>query len=116
MLFLHLTTKEDRTRSDLGKVWNLTRRDVLIGPRRQVMADAQKMKKLIWDCQKDIAAYLPPTSGISEDELLQMLISRLDGSQAREALGDDWQGWWPDDDGGDGGDRPLPQQPLPEPA
>jgi hypothetical protein len=80
------------------------------------MADALKMKQLIWDCQKDIAAYLPDESGISEHELVQMLIARLDGSQAKEALGDDWQGWWPDDDGGGGGDSPLPQQPLPEPA
>ena len=47
------------------------------------MADAQKMKKLTWDCQKDVAAYLPPESGFSEHELVQMLIARLDGSQAR---------------------------------
>jgi hypothetical protein len=49
------------------------------------MADKEKMKQLIWDCQKDIATYLPPESGISEHELLQTLIARLDGSQAREA-------------------------------
>lgn len=82
------------------------------------MADALKMKQLISDCQKNIAAYLPPDSGISEHELLQMLIARIDGSQAKEALGDDWQGWWPDDDDDDddgGDDSPLPQ-PLPEPA
>ncbi|UDU18804.1 hypothetical protein [Sinorhizobium meliloti] len=80
------------------------------------MADALKMKKLIWDCQKDIAEYLPDESGITEHQLLQRLMTLLDGQQAKEALGDDWQGWWPDDeDGGDGG-RPLPQQPLPEPA
>jgi hypothetical protein len=75
------------------------------------MADKEKMKQLIWDCQKDIAAYLPPESGISEHELLQMLISRLDGSQAKEALGDDWKGWWPDDDGGDDdGGSPAPSR------
>ncbi|MCO5962389.1 hypothetical protein [Sinorhizobium meliloti] len=79
------------------------------------MADKEKMKQLIWDCQKDIAAYLPPESGISEHELLQSLTARL-GSQAKEALGDDWQGWWPDDDDGGGDDSPLPLQPLPEPA
>ncbi len=45
-----------------------------------------------------------------------MLIARLYGSQAKEALGDDWRGWWPDDDDGGGDDRPLPEQPLPEPA
>ena len=44
-----------------------------------------EMKQLIWDCQKDIAAYLPDESGISEHELVQMLIARLDGSQAKEA-------------------------------
>jgi len=80
------------------------------------MADKEKMKQLIWDCQKDIAAYLPPESGISEHELLQMLIARLDGRQAKEALGDDWQGWWPDDNDGGGHDSPPPHQPLPEPA
>lgn len=79
------------------------------------MADKEKMKQLIWDCQKDIAAYLPPESDISEHELLQILIARLDGRQAKEALGDDWKGWWPDDDDGGGDDSPLPQ-PLPEPA
>ncbi|MDX0059781.1 hypothetical protein [Sinorhizobium medicae] len=79
------------------------------------MADKGKMKKLIWDCQKDIATYLPPASGISEHQLLQMLIARLYGSQAKEALGDDWRGWWPDDGDGGGDDCPLPQQPLPEP-
>ncbi|YCI06356.1 hypothetical protein M1D34_30610 (plasmid) [Ensifer sp. D2-11] len=80
------------------------------------MADALKMKQLIWDCQKDIAAYLPPASGISEHELVKMLIARLDGRQAKEALGDDWKGWWPDEHDGGGDDSPLPQQPLPEPA
>ncbi|MDW9598178.1 hypothetical protein GOA86_07240 [Sinorhizobium meliloti] len=32
------------------------------------MADKEKMKQLIWDCQKDIAEYLPPESGISEHD------------------------------------------------
>jgi hypothetical protein len=50
------------------------------------MADKEKMKQLIWDCQKDIAAYLPPESSISEHELVKMLIARLDGRQAKEAL------------------------------
>lgn len=48
------------------------------------MADALKMKKLIWDCQKDIAAYLPDESGISEHELVQMLIARLEGARRRK--------------------------------
>ncbi|MDW9583913.1 hypothetical protein GOB17_30530 [Sinorhizobium meliloti] len=39
-----------------------------------------------------------------------MLIARLDGRQAKEALGDDWKGWWPDDNGGDDdGGSPAPQ-------
>jgi len=37
------------------------------------------MRKLIQDCQRDIAAYLRPESGISERQLLQQLASRLDG-------------------------------------
>lgn len=43
------------------------------------MADAQKMKKLIEDCERDIAACLHPESGIPESHLLQQLLSRLDG-------------------------------------
>ncbi|WP_234841205.1 hypothetical protein [Sinorhizobium meliloti] len=54
--------------------------------------------------------------GISEHELVKMLIVRLDGRQARDALGDHWQGRWPDDENGGGDDSPLPLQPLPEPA
>ncbi|MQU72324.1 hypothetical protein [Sinorhizobium meliloti] len=78
------------------------------------MADALKMKQLIWDCQKDIAEYLPEESGITEHQLLQRLLTRLDGQQAKEALGDDWQGWWPDDDSD--GDRDPPQPRSLEPA
>ena len=78
------------------------------------MADALKMKQLIWDCQKDIAKYLPDESGITEHQLLQQLLDRLDGQQAKEALGDDWRGWWPDDDGD--GDREPPQPRSLEPA
>ncbi|WP_457813738.1 hypothetical protein [Sinorhizobium meliloti] len=59
------------------------------------MADAQKMKKLI------VAACLHPESGIPETHLLQQLLSRLDGQQAKEALGDDWQGRWHDPEGDD---------------
>ncbi|MDE3854821.1 hypothetical protein [Sinorhizobium meliloti] len=40
---------------------------------------------------------------------MKMLIARLDGRQAKQALGDDWKGWWPDDDGGDDdGGSPAP--------
>ncbi|WKL30103.1 hypothetical protein Q1M64_25450 [Sinorhizobium meliloti] len=64
------------------------------------------MKRLISGCQKDIAAYLPRESGTSARELVQMLIARLHGREAKDALGGDWQGWWPDDD--DGG-SPAPR-------
>ncbi|WKL24912.1 hypothetical protein Q1M64_13240 (plasmid) [Sinorhizobium meliloti] len=30
-----------------------------------------------------------------------MLTSRLDGGQAKRAWGDDWHGWWPDDNDGE---------------
>ena len=50
------------------------------------MADALNMKQLIWNCQQDIAEYLPDESGITEHDLLQMLIARLDGSRRRKRL------------------------------
>ncbi|MDW9620218.1 hypothetical protein [Sinorhizobium meliloti] len=75
------------------------------------------MKKLIEDCQRDIAAYLPPESGVTDCELLQRLIARLDGRQAKDALGEDWQGWWPEnDDDGDGGNDSPARKPELEPA
>ncbi|WP_373413726.1 hypothetical protein [Ensifer aridi] len=81
------------------------------------MADKVRMQKLIEDCQKDIAAYLPPESGITDYELLQRLITRLDGRQAKDALGEDWQGWWPkDNDDGDGGNGSPALKPELEPA
>ncbi|UIJ93520.1 hypothetical protein LZK74_25420 (plasmid) [Sinorhizobium meliloti] len=48
----------------------------------------------------------PRESGTSARELVQMLIARLHGREAKDALGGDWQGWWPDDD--DGG-SPAPR-------
>ncbi|MBB4184303.1 hypothetical protein [Sinorhizobium terangae] len=62
------------------------------------MAHADKMKRLIEDCQRDIAAYLPPNSAIAPEELLNRLVARLEGRQAEEALADEWQSWWPNDD------------------
>jgi hypothetical protein len=78
---------------------------------------AEKMRKLIQDCQRDIAAYLPPESGISERQLLQQLSSRLDGQQAQDALGDGWQGWSPadDDPAGDDDISPAPTKWWTEP-
>ncbi|WEX91454.1 hypothetical protein PZN02_006239 (plasmid) [Sinorhizobium garamanticum] len=45
------------------------------------MADFAKMKRLIRDCQKDIAEYLPPESDITEHQVVQRLINRLEGPQ-----------------------------------
>jgi hypothetical protein len=85
--------------------------------RSRDMADKERMKQPIWNCQKDIAAYLPPESGVTEHQLLQRLMTRLDGCQAKEALGDDWQGWWRDeDDGGDWDGTPGPGRRVPETA
>lgn len=56
---------------------------------------SEKMRKLIQDYQRDIAAYLAPESGISERQLLQQLASRLDGQQAQDALGNGWQAGCP---------------------
>ena len=49
---------------------------------------SDKMRKLIKDCQKDLAEYLPPDSGITEKQIINRLLGRLDGPQAREALGE----------------------------
>ncbi|WP_234825937.1 hypothetical protein [Sinorhizobium meliloti] len=50
------------------------------------MADKEKMKHLIWDCQKGIAAYLLPESGISEHELPQMLNTVATVARQRKCL------------------------------
>ncbi|MGZ2438221.1 hypothetical protein [Sinorhizobium medicae] len=76
------------------------------------MADAQKMKKLIEDCEGNIAACLHPESGIPETHLLQQLLSRLDGQQAKEALGDDGQGGLPYSDDADEDDDINPSPTL----
>lgn len=78
------------------------------------MADKEKMRKLIEDCQRDFAEYISPESGITEHQVLHRLMARLDGQQAKEALGDDWKSWWPDDgwwldDDGDNKGSPSPQ-------
>lgn len=45
------------------------------------------LEELVRDCQNDLAAYLPPDSGISKREVISKLLSRLDGPQARKAMG-----------------------------
>lgn len=55
--------------------------------RTPIVADKEKMKKLIWDSQEDIAEYLPPESGVSDRELLQKLITRLRLPSIEASLG-----------------------------
>lgn len=45
-----------------------------------------KLERLVKDCQQDLAKYLVPGSGISDREVINALLTRLDGPQAREAL------------------------------
>lgn len=45
------------------------------------------LTKLVKDCIGDLAAYLPPDSGISANDVVSTLLGRLDGPQARKALG-----------------------------
>lgn len=47
----------------------------------------EQLEALVRDCQADLASYLPPDSGITEKEVIGTLLSRLDGPQARRALG-----------------------------
>jgi hypothetical protein len=47
-----------------------------------------KLERLVKDCQRDLAKYLVPDSGISDRQVINMLLHRLDGPQAREALGE----------------------------
>lgn len=41
---------------------------------------------LVQDCQRDLARYLVPDSGISPEQVISQLLDRLDGPQAREAM------------------------------
>ena len=104
MLAAPLPLRRGRCRPTASQISTRSNLNSISGPRIALRGDHHGRQRedeaAIWDCQKDIAAYLPDESGISEHELVQMLIARLDGSQAKEALGGDWQGWWPDDDGG----------------
>ncbi len=44
------------------------------------------LRQLVLGCQSDLAAYIVPDSGISEHDILNTLLGRLDGSQTRAAL------------------------------
>lgn len=55
--------------------------------------NAEKMRRLIEDCRRDLDEYLEPDCGISDREIIIALLCRLDGPQARDALGEefDWR-------------------------
>ncbi|WP_085026691.1 hypothetical protein [Ensifer aridi] len=55
--------------------------------------NAEKMRRLIEDCRRDLDEYLEPDCGISDREIIIALLYRLDGPQARDALGEefDWR-------------------------
>lgn len=55
-----------------------------IGVRRQM--SKKKLQRLVKDCQQELAKYLVPNSGISDREVINALLQRLDGPQAMEAL------------------------------
>ncbi|MEY9532158.1 hypothetical protein [Sinorhizobium fredii] len=60
--------------------------------------NAEKMRKLIEDCRRDLSDYLSPDSGISDREMVIALLNRLDGPQAMDALGEDFdRGALPDE-------------------
>lgn len=64
-------------------------------------ADKQKMKRLTWDCQKDVAAYVTPqmrNCGGRAAPDANLPARRWSGE---EGVGGDWHGWWPDDNDGD---------------
>lgn len=52
------------------------------------MSDQTKLRRLVYDCRSDLVKYLVPDSGISEKEVISRLLARLDGPQAREAMGE----------------------------
>ena len=49
-------------------------------------ADAALLRQLVLDCQNDLAEYIVPDSGITEHEVVNKLLGRLDGPQSRAAL------------------------------
>lgn len=57
--------------------------------RERDVSQAEKLIRLVKDCQKDLAQYLPPDSGVTKDEVIARLLERLDGPQAREALNEE---------------------------
>lgn len=50
-------------------------------------ARAERLAALVRACQRDLAACLPPDAGITDREVISALLGRLDGPEARDALG-----------------------------
>ncbi len=56
--------------------------------------NCEKMRMLIEDCRRDLYEYLLQEGGISDREIVIALLNRLDGPQAWDALGEDFD-WRP---------------------
>ncbi|OAP40119.1 hypothetical protein AU381_11340 [Sinorhizobium glycinis] len=69
----------------------------------------EKMRKLIEDCRRDLWDYLSSDSGISDREIIITLLNRLDGPQAKDALGED-SDWRPRPEERKTGERTGPAQ------
>lgn len=56
--------------------------------RRLAEAERQNeaLRALVIDCQRDLTEYIVPDSGISDFDVVNRLLGRLDGPQARAAL------------------------------
>lgn len=52
-----------------------------------MMSDPALLVALVQDCQSDLARFLVPDGRVSERDLIGQLLWRLDGPQARMALG-----------------------------
>lgn len=57
------------------------------GPSPAAPVASDLLRQLVLDCQNDLATYIVPDSGISEHDVVNTLLGRLDGPQARAALG-----------------------------
>jgi hypothetical protein len=52
----------------------------------RLRAENEALRKLVRDCQDDLARWIVPDSGITDDDVINKLLDRLDGPQARAAL------------------------------
>lgn len=58
----------------------------LITERDALKRENDGMRALVTDCQNDLSEWIVPDSGISDHDILNRLLGRLDGPQARAAL------------------------------